>query len=75
MHNDNPLVPGKPEISRNMLSSYCLKSVGKYRVRVGGVKKLVPNLVKIHKILMFRQAHWIKKFIYFNTEKRKNSGS
>ena len=29
------------------------------------------KLVKIHKILCFRQSNWLKKYADFNTEKRK----
>ena len=33
------------------------------------------KLIKIYKILKFKQAPWIKKYIDFNTEKGKNAGS
>ena len=31
------------------------------------------KLVKIHRILSFRQSNWLRKYVDFNTEKRKES--
>ena len=43
-HSDYPLAPEKLEISSNMLSKCCSNIADKYGIKVGGVKKLVPNL-------------------------------
>ena len=44
LHNDYPLAPEKLAFSSNMLSKYCKKIADKYGIKVGDVKKLIPNL-------------------------------
>ena len=44
MHNDYPLAPEKLAVSSDMLSNYCKKIADKYEIKVGDVKKLIPNL-------------------------------
>ena len=43
LHNNYPLASEKLAITYDMLSGYC-KKTDKYEVRVGDVKKLIPNL-------------------------------
>ena len=43
LHNDYLLAPEKLAIS-NMLLAYCEKIADKYDLKVGDVKKLIPNL-------------------------------
>ena len=45
LHNDFPLAPEKFGASNDMLSKYCKKVADKYEIKVGDVKKLIPNLV------------------------------
>ena len=42
LHNDYPLCPEK--VKYDMLSNYCKDIVDWYGIKVGGVKKLIPNL-------------------------------
>ena len=44
LHNDYPLAPEKLAVTNDMLSNYCKEIVDKYNIKVGGVKKLIPNL-------------------------------
>ena len=44
LRNDYRLAPEKLVIPYNMLPDYCKKNEDKYDTKVGGVKKLIPNL-------------------------------
>ena len=44
LHNDYPLAPKKFAITYDMLSDYCKKDTDGYEIKVGDVKKLIPNL-------------------------------
>ena len=44
LHYDYPLAPEKLAVSSDMLSKYCKKIADKYEIKVGDVKKLIPNL-------------------------------
>ena len=45
LHNDFPLAPEKFDVSNDMLSKYCKRIADRYEIKVGDVKKLIPNLV------------------------------
>ena len=44
LHIDYPLAPEKLAVSSDMLSTYCKNIADKYDIKVGDVKKLIPNL-------------------------------
>ena len=44
LHNDYPLVPEKLAVSSDMLWKYCRKITGKYEIKAGDVKILIPSL-------------------------------
>ena len=44
LHNDYPLAPLKIGIPYDMSSGFCKKLADKYEIKVGYVRKLIPNL-------------------------------
>ena len=44
LHNYYPLAPEEIAVFSDMLSNYCKKTDDKHEIRVGDVKKLIPNL-------------------------------
>ena len=44
LHNDYPLAPEKLTVTNGILSNYCKSIADKYEIKVGNVKKLIPNL-------------------------------
>ena len=44
LHNDYLLVPEKLKINHDMLSEYCSNIANNYKIKIGNVNKLVPNL-------------------------------
>ena len=55
MHNDRPLASEKLAIPYNILPEYCKKIAEEYGIKVGDVKKLIPNLgSKTNYILYYR---------------------
>ena len=88
-HSDYPLCPEKIEVSPDMLSKYWKDIVGWYRIKIpnlGNKIKYVVHyknrkyylslgmkLVKIHRILSFRESDWLKSYVDFNTKKKQES--
>ena len=44
LHNDYPLAPEKLAVTNDMFSNYCKSIADKYEIKVGDIKKLIPNL-------------------------------
>ena len=55
LHNDYLLAPEKPAIFYDMLSDFCKEIADEYGIKVGNVKKLIPNLGnKTNYVLYYR---------------------
>ena len=55
LHNDYPLALEKLTVCSDMLSKYCNEIAGKYELKVGDVKKSIPNLSnKTKYVLVYR---------------------
>ena len=90
------MTPEKIKVKEEMLSPDQLEMKNKYDIKVGGINKLIPNLLskenyavhyrdlkyylskgliltKVHRILEFKQSAWMKPYIDFNTERRKEA--
>ena len=74
MINHNPLAPENLEISQNMLSKYMLFSVVHYR-NLPFYLSLGMKSTKIDRVLKSKQSDSLKKFIDFNTDRRKNAAN
>ena len=44
LHNDYPLAPETLTVFSDMLSKYCKKIADEYKIKVGDIRKLIPNL-------------------------------
>ena len=63
LHNDYPLAPEKLAVSSDMLSKYCRKIADRYHIKVGDVKKLIPNLGnKKNYVIHYRN---LQLYLYF----------
>ena len=52
LHNDYPLAPEKRPVSSDMFSKYCKEISDKYEIKVGDIKKLIPNLANKTKCVL-----------------------
>ena len=62
VHNDYPLCPEHISVNYEMLSNYCKNIVDKFNIKVGNVKKLIPNLYnKIRCTIHYRNLQYYLK--------------
>ena len=60
LHNNYLLTPEKLAVSNDMLLTYCKKIANEYDIKVGNVKKLIPNLNnKTKYVLHYRIFNYI----------------
>ena len=65
LHNDYPLAPEKLAVTNDMLSKYCKEIADKYDIKVGDVKKLIPNLGNKTKYVVHYRCLHVFNYIYF----------
>ena len=66
LHNDYPLSLEKFAISYEMLSDYCKKTADQYEIKVGNVKKLIPNLGSTTKYVIHYRDLQLYLFVFRN---------
>uniref|UniRef100_A0A1B6I4V7 DNA-directed DNA polymerase n=1 Tax=Homalodisca liturata TaxID=320908 RepID=A0A1B6I4V7_9HEMI len=79
-HNDLPFLPEKqcPPNSKQVKLLTTLNDKEYYVCHYVNLKQALDNglvLKRIHRILQFNQSPWLKSYILFNTEKRKQSNN
>ena len=52
LHNVYPLAPEKLFVTNNILSNYCKSIADKYEIKIGDIKRLIPNLGNKNKYLV-----------------------
>ena len=52
LYNDYPLAPEKLTVTNDILSNYCKSIADRYEIKVGDVKKLIPNLANKRKYVV-----------------------
>ena len=65
LHDDYPLAPEKLDVASDMLSDYCKEIAGKYKIKVGDIKKLIPNLGNKTKYVL----HYRNRQLYLSLQK------
>ena len=77
LHNYYPIAREKLAVPSDMFSNYCKEIADKYEIKVGDVKKIIPNLgksleinlTKIHRVLKFKQSDWMKNISILTLKK------
>ena len=52
LHNDYPCAPEKISVQKEMLSGYCREILEREKMPIGGVRKLIPTLMKLEKYVL-----------------------
>ena len=52
LHSDYPLAPEKRFVTNDILSNYCRSIADKYDIKIGDVKKLIPNFCDKNKYVV-----------------------
>ena len=71
LHNDYPLAPEKLTVTNDILSNYCTSIADRYDIKVGDVKKLLPNLGNKNKYVL----HYRNLQLYLSLGMKTNKDS
>ena len=76
LHNDLPFLPERMVINNTKKLVCNLQDKKNYVVHINVLKQALDHglkLRKVHRVIEFDQEAWLKKYINFNTELRKNA--
>ena len=62
LHNDYPLAPEKLAVTNDILSNYFKSIADKYEIKVGDIKKIIPNLGNKNKYVV----HYRNRQLYLS---------
>ena len=75
LHSDLPFLPGRMVVNKTKKLICNLQDKKYYVVHINVLKQALDHglkLIKIHQVIKFDQEAWLKEYINFNTELRKN---
>ena len=78
LHSDLPFLPERMVVNKNKKLICNLQDKKDYVVHINVLKQALDHglkLMKVHQVIEFEQEAWLKEYINFNTELRKNAAN